>query len=194
MMLVTSTRSPPSCAAMLPQKFSVATTVNAPRDGVTGPERPHPQTSAAAARPASSVGGVKSGLGKPASCLLSGGATRRAGNNTKRMRLSLIDQAPAAPAFPGLRTPASAPRAGAYNRTDVRSVRNCRGSGCLRGSVLAPGSAPELAHPPAHAPGDGDAADRRERTRVGGLERVHKAAGEGRGASPHRASAVATRP
>src|SRR5438477_300916 len=93
-----------------------------------------------------------------------------------------------------LRTLARSPASRARARTialDVRSVRNCRGSGCLRGSVLAPGSAPELAHPPAHAPGDGDAAHSRDRSRVGGLERVHKAAGEGRGASGDRASAVA---
>jgi len=72
----------------------------------------------------------------------------------------------------------------------VRSLRNCRGSGCVRGSVLAPGSAPELAHAAAHAPRDGDASDRGDGCRVRGLERVHKAAGEAPGASRDRARAV----
>src|SRR5438128_10665880 len=103
------------------------------------------------------------------------------------MRLSLIDRLrsadfhPAPPADrlrPLLRLgerAARAPRMG----LDVRSLRNCRGSGCHRGSILATGSSFDLAHTRPHADGDDEATDRREPRRVARLETLYEDAREG---------------
>src|SRR5579859_2299099 len=58
MMLETATRVPPSCAAMLPQKFSAAATCSFPADEPppeTPADPPHPVSARPAAQPASAA-------------------------------------------------------------------------------------------------------------------------------------------